>query len=53
MGLNIYFYNKDGNEVEDTPHLQITHNLNTLVAACGEIKGIPYYEAVWRNAGSM
>ena len=48
MGLNIYFYDKDGNEVEDTPHLQITHNLNTLVAACGEFKGISYYGAVWR-----
>lgn len=26
---------------------------NTLVAACGELKGIDYYEAVWRNAGSV
>ena len=48
MGLNIYFYDKDGNEVEGTSHLQITHNLNTLVAACGELKGISYYEAVWQ-----
>ena len=53
MGLNIYFYDKDGNEIEDTPHLQITHNLNTLAAVCGEMKGVSYYEAVWRNAGSV
>ena len=48
MGLNIYFYDKDGNEIEDAPQLKITHNLNTLVAACGELKGISYYEAVWQ-----
>ena len=48
MGLNIYFYDKDGNEVEDTPHLQITHNLNTVVSELGLIVGKPYYEMIWR-----
>lgn len=53
MGLDIYFYDKDGNEIEDTPQLKITHNLNTVVSELGLIVGKPYYEAVWRNAGSV
>ena len=30
MGLNIYFYNKLGDEVEYQEHLGITHNLNKI-----------------------
>ena len=48
MGLNIYFYDKDGNEIEDTPNLQITHNLNTIVLELGLLVGLPYYEVIWR-----
>lgn len=47
MGLNIYFYDKDGNEIE-TESLSITHNLNTLVDKCGRLNGTPYYEIIWR-----
>ena len=53
MGLNIYFLEKDGSDIEIESHLRITHNLNTVVAVCCEMKGIDYYEAVWRNAGSV
>lgn len=48
MGLNIYFFDEEGKEIEDTYHLQITHNLNKVVSACGELVGKSYYEAIWR-----
>lgn len=48
MGLNIYFFNKRGDDVEHQEHLGITHNLNKLVDECGKIVGKDYYELVWR-----
>ena len=48
MGLDIYFYDKDGNEIEDTPQLKITHNLNTVVSELGSLLGLPYYQIIWR-----
>lgn len=48
MGLNIYFFNEQGKEIEEDYHLQITHNLNKVVSACGELVGKSYYEAIWR-----
>ena len=48
MGLNIYFLDEDGNDIEIESHLQITHNLNTLVSELGSLVGSPYYEVVWR-----
>jgi len=47
MGLNIYFYDKDDNEIE-TESLRITHNLSTLVDKCGRLSGTPYYKIIWR-----
>ena len=48
MGLNIYFFDEQGKEIEEDYHLQITHNLNKVVSACGELVGKSYYEAIWR-----
>ena len=49
MGLNIYFYYDDENyeEVEIESHLQITHNLNSIVSELGLLVGLPYYEVIW------
>lgn len=50
MGLNIYFYDGVGEgakEIEIKSHLQITHNLNTIVSELGLILGLPYYEVIW------
>ena len=35
MGLNIYFLEKDGSDIEIESHLQITHNLNTVLIEMG------------------
>jgi hypothetical protein len=48
MGLNIYFFNKHGDDVEYQEHLGITHNLNTVVDELGKLVGKPYYEVIWR-----
>ena len=48
MGLNIYFFDEQGKEIEGDYRLQITHNLNKVVSACGELVGKSYYEAIWR-----
>lgn len=48
MGLNIYFYNKRGDEVEYQAQLYITHNLNKIVDECGKLVGKEYYELIWR-----
>ena len=48
MGLNIYFYNKRGDDVEYQEHLGITHNLNKIVDECGKLVGKEYYELIWR-----
>ena len=52
MGLNIYFYDGVGDgakEISIESHLQITHNLNTIVSELGLILGLPYYEVIWRT----
>ena len=51
MGLNIYFYNKRGDEVEYQEHLGITHNLNKIVDECGKLVGKEHYELIWRPDG--
>ena len=48
MGLNIYFLEKDGEDVEIDSYLRITHNLNTVVSELGLLVGLPYYEVIWR-----
>ena len=48
MGLNIYFLDEDGSDVEIESHLQITHNLNTIVSELGLLANQPYYEIIWR-----
>ena len=51
MGLNIYFYDGVGDgakEIEIESHLQITHNLNSVVDELGKLVGKPYYEVIWR-----
>ena len=50
MGLNIYFYDGVGEgakEIEIESHLQITHNLNTIVSELGLLVDLPYYEVIW------
>ena len=49
MGLSIYFYDKDGNDVE-TESLSITHNLNKILIELDKIKGSEtnYYKLIWR-----
>ena len=50
MGLNIYFLDgvcEGAKEIEIESHLQITHNLNTVVSELGLIVGLPYYEVIW------
>ena len=34
MGLDIYFFNKHGDDVDYQKKLGITHNLNKIVDAC-------------------
>lgn len=48
MGLNIYFLNEDGEDIEIESYLQITHNLNTVADELGKLVGKPYYEVIWR-----
>ena len=48
MGLNIYFLDEVGEDVEIESHLQITHNLNNVVSELGKLVGKQYYEVVWR-----
>ena len=48
MGLNIYFLDEDGNDIEIESYLQITHNLNTVVSELGLLAKQPYYEIIWR-----
>ena len=48
MGLNIYFLDESGEDVEIESHLRITHNLNTIVSELGLLVGLPYYEVIWR-----
>ena len=50
MSLHIYFYDgvaANSKEIEIESHLQITHNLNTIVSELGLILGLPYYEVIW------
>lgn len=50
MGLNIYFLDEDGNDIEIESHLQITHNLNKILLELDKIKcgRTCYYELIWR-----
>lgn len=47
MGLNIYFLDEIGEDVEIESYLRITHNLNNVVSELGLILGLPYYEVIW------
>lgn len=47
MGLNIYFLDESGEDVEIGSHLRITHNLNGVVSELGLLVGLPYYEVIW------
>ena len=48
MGLNIYFLDEFGEDVEIESYLGITHNLNTVVSELGLLLGLPYYEVIWK-----
>lgn len=48
MGLNIYFLDGSGEDVEIESYLRITHNLNTVVSELGLLVDLPYYEVIWR-----
>ena len=48
MGLNIYFLDNNGEDVEQQVCLNITHNLNKIVDECGKLVGLAYYEVIWR-----
>ena len=48
MSLSIYFLDNDGEDVEQQVCLNITHNLNKVVDACGKLVGKSYYEVIWR-----
>lgn len=47
MSLSIYFLDNDGEDVEQQSHLNITHNLNTIVDECGKLVSKEYYELIW------
>ena len=47
MGLNIYYLDESGEDVEIESHLRITHNLNTIVSELGLLVDLPYYEVIW------
>ena len=46
-GLNIYFLDEDGNDVEIESHLQITHNLNKVLIELDSISHTNYYSLIW------
>ena len=48
MGLNIYFLDSNGEDVEQQTCLNITHNMSKLVDECGKLVGEDHYELVWR-----
>ena len=50
MGLNIYFQEKDGSEIEIESNLKITHNLNKILLELDKINGgeTNYYKVIWR-----
>lgn len=50
MGLDVYFQEKDGSEVEIESNLKITHNLNKILLELDKINGVEtcYYKAIWR-----
>lgn len=48
MGLNIYFLDEVGEDVEIESYLRITHNLNSVVSELGLLVGLTYYEVIWR-----
>jgi len=48
MSLNIYFFNKRGDDVEYQEQLRITHNMNNIIYECGKLVGKEYYELICR-----
>lgn len=48
MGLNIYFLEEDGSEIEIESHLKITHNLNKILLMLDKIIDSNFYKLVWR-----
>lgn len=48
MGLDIYFYDKIGEEVEIESRLKITHNLNKVLIELDKIVPNNYYKLIWR-----
>ena len=50
MGLNIYFLEKDGSdiEIEIESYLKITHNLNKVLIELDKIVPSNYYKLIWR-----
>lgn len=47
MGLNIYFLDESGEDVEIESYLRITHNLNSVVSELGLLVCLPHYEVIW------
>lgn len=50
MGLNIYFVDEYGEDIQMDSHLGITHNLNKILLELDRIKGDEtcYYKLIWR-----
>ena len=50
MGLNIYFLDDQGQDIEMDSYLRITHHLNKILLELDKIKGgeTCYYELIWR-----
>jgi len=50
MGLDIYFLDDQGEDIQMDSHLQITHNLNTILIELDKFKGgeTCYYKLIWR-----
>ena len=48
MGLNIYFLDESGDDVEIESNLRITHNLNKILIELDNTIRTNYYELIWR-----
>lgn len=50
MGLNIYFQDDSGDDIEIESHLSITHNLNTILIELDALNNndTQYYKLIWR-----
>lgn len=47
MGLNIYFLDESGDDVEIESYLKITHNLNEILIELDNTIRTNYYELIW------